>query len=54
MRSGNHVNFRKGISKSIFQKMECWNCGKKGHLMKDCIAPKKQEMDNMRKIRKQM
>ena len=32
---------RKGISKSRFGKIECWNCGKKGHMKKDCRAPKK-------------
>ena len=31
------MNYRKGRSKSIFGKIECWNCGKK-----DCRAPKKQ------------
>jgi hypothetical protein len=40
--SGNRVNSRKGRSKSILKKIECWNCGKKGHLKKDCRAPKKQ------------
>ena len=30
-----------GRSKSIFEKIECWNCGKKGHLKKYCRAPKK-------------
>jgi hypothetical protein len=40
--SGNHGNYRKGISKSRLGKIECWNCGKKGHLKKDYIAPKKQ------------
>jgi hypothetical protein len=40
--SGNHENSRKGRSKSILGKIECWNCGKKGHLKKDCRAPKKQ------------
>jgi hypothetical protein len=40
--SGNHENYRKGISKSRFRKIECWNCGKKGHLKKECRAPKKQ------------
>jgi hypothetical protein len=40
--SGNHGNSRKGISKSRFGKIECWNYGKKGHLKKDCRAPKKQ------------
>jgi hypothetical protein len=40
--SGNHENSRKGRSKSILGKIECWNCGKKGHLKKDCISPKKQ------------
>ena len=32
---------KKGRSKSRFRKIECWNCGKKGHLKKDCRAPKK-------------
>ena len=32
---------KKGKSKSRFRKIECWNCGKKGHLKKDCRAPKK-------------
>ena len=32
---------KKGRSKSIFGKIECWNCGKKGHLKKDCRALKK-------------
>ena len=26
---GNRINYRKGRSKSIFGKLECWNCGKK-------------------------
>jgi hypothetical protein len=29
---GNHDNYRKGRSKSRLGKIECWNCGKKGHL----------------------
>jgi hypothetical protein len=40
--SRNHGNSRKGRSKSRLGKIECWNCGKKGHLKKDCKAPKKQ------------
>jgi hypothetical protein len=40
--SGNHENSRKGRSKSRLGNIECWNCGKKGHLKKDCRAPKKQ------------
>ena len=40
--SGNRENSRKGRSKSRLGKIECWNCGKKGHLKKDCRAPKKQ------------
>jgi hypothetical protein len=40
--SGNHKNFMKGRSKSILGKIECWNCGKKGHMKKYCRAPKKQ------------
>jgi hypothetical protein len=40
--SGNHKNYRKGRSKYILGKIECWNCGKKGHLKKYCRAPKKQ------------
>ena len=39
---GNCRNSRKGRSKSRLGKIECWNCGKKGHLKKDCRAPKKQ------------
>ena len=32
---GNYGNSRKGRSKSKLGKIECWNCGKKGHLKKD-------------------
>jgi hypothetical protein len=39
---GNRGNSRKGGSKSRLGKIECWNCGRKGHLKKDCRAPKKQ------------
>ena len=38
---GNCDKFGKGRSKSRFRKIECWNYGKKGHLKKECIAPKK-------------
>ena len=38
---GNHGNSKKGRSKSRFEKIECWNYGKKQHLKKDCKAPKK-------------
>ena len=38
---GNRSNSKKGRSKSRFRKIECWNYGKKGHLKKDCRAPKK-------------
>jgi hypothetical protein len=40
--SENHENSRKGRSKSRMGKIECYNCGKKGHLKKDYRAPKKQ------------
>jgi hypothetical protein len=40
--STNRENYRKGRSKSIFGKIECWNCGKKGHLKKYCRSLKKQ------------
>ena len=40
--SGNHGNYRKGRSKSRVGKVECWNCGKKGNLKKNCRAPNKQ------------
>jgi hypothetical protein len=40
--SWNCMNYRKGRSKSRLGKIECWNCGKKGHLKKDYRAPKKQ------------
>ena len=32
---GNHWKSRKGRSKSR-ARVECWNCGKKGHFKKDC------------------
>ena len=38
---GNSDKSGKGKSKSRFGKIECWNCGKKGHMKKDCRAPKK-------------
>ena len=38
---GNHGKSRNGRSKSRFRKIECWNYGKKGHMKKDCRAPKK-------------
>ena len=38
---GNRGKSGKGRSKSRFGKIECWNWGKKGHLKKDCRAPKK-------------
>jgi hypothetical protein len=47
--SGNHGNSRKGRSKSRFGNIECWNCGKKGHLKKDCRAPKKQRYGHQEK-----
>jgi hypothetical protein len=40
--SRNQENSRKGRSKSRLGKIECWNCGKKGHLKKDRKSPKKQ------------
>ena len=40
--SGNRGKSRKGRSKSKPKNLEYWNCGKKGHLKKDCRAPKKQ------------
>jgi hypothetical protein len=39
---GNHGNSRNCISKSRLRKIECWNCGKKGHLKKYYRDPKKQ------------
>ena len=38
---GNCIKSRKGISKSILGKIECWNCDKRGHLKKDCRDPKR-------------
>ena len=38
---GNRGKSKNGRSKSKFGKIECWNCGKKGHLKKYCRAPKK-------------
>jgi hypothetical protein len=39
---GNRGNNRKVGSKSKLGNIECWNCGKKVHLKKECRAPKKQ------------
>jgi hypothetical protein len=47
--SGNHGNSRKGRSKSRPRNIECWNCGKKGHLKKDYRAPKKQRYGQQEK-----
>jgi hypothetical protein len=44
-------NSRKRRSKSRIGKIECWNCGKKGHLKKDCRAPKKQRDEQQEKNR---
>jgi hypothetical protein len=52
--SGNHENYRKGISKSRLGKIESWNCGKKGHLKKTAKLQRNKDMDSRRKIRKQM
>jgi hypothetical protein len=40
--SRNHGNSRKGRSKSRFRKIDCCNCGRKGHLNKYCRDLKKQ------------
>jgi hypothetical protein len=48
--SRNYGNSRKGRSKSIFGNIKCWNCGKKGHLKKDCRSPKKQRDGHQDKI----
>ena len=39
--SGNRGKSRKGRSKSRSKNIECWNCGKKEHLKRDCKASKK-------------
>jgi hypothetical protein len=49
--SGNRGNSRKGRSKSSIGKIECWNCGKKGHLKKDRRAPKNQRDGQREKSR---
>ena len=51
---GNHDESKKGRSKSRFGKIECWNCGKKGHLKKYCRAPRKKETGNKRLLRNRM
>jgi hypothetical protein len=40
--SGSCENSSEGRSKFRMGKIECWNCGKKGHLKKDHRSPKKQ------------
>ena len=39
----NHGKYKKGRSKSRFEKIEFWNYGKKGHQKKDCRARKKKD-----------
>ena len=39
---GNRGKYRKGRSKSILGKIECWNCRKKGDLKKYYNDPNKQ------------
>ena len=41
MSPGNRNESRKGICKSRFEKIECQNRGKRGHLKKECRSPKK-------------
>ena len=38
---GYRSSSRKGRSKPILGNMECWSCGKRGHMKKDCGALKK-------------
>jgi hypothetical protein len=51
--SRNRGNSRKGRSKSRLVKIDCWNCGKKGHLKKYCRAPKKQRDGQREKNQKE-
>ena len=51
---GNHDKYKKGKPKSRFGKVECWNCGKKGHLKKDYRSPKKKVRGSKRLPRKLM
>ncbi|KAJ0101106.1 hypothetical protein Patl1_05110 [Pistacia atlantica] len=38
---------RNGRSKSrLGKKIECWNCGNKGHIQRNCKAPKKEVNNN--------
>jgi hypothetical protein len=52
--SRKHDNSRKERSKSILGKIECYNCGKKGHMKKDYKAPKKQRDGQHEKNQEQM
>ena len=38
---GDRSKSKRGNSKNQKGKVECWNCGKKGHYKKDCYAAKK-------------
>ena len=45
-RSKSHKNrdhSRRSKSRTKSTTMECWNCGKKGHMKKDCWSKKKKE-----------
>jgi hypothetical protein len=48
--SGNLENSRKGRSKSILGNIECWNCGKKGHLKKDYSSKEKKRWTRGEKL----
>ena len=48
----NHDHSRRSKSRSK-STAECWNCGKKGHMKKDCWSKKKKELESDNSIQSQ-